>query len=348
MDTIYEGKEVTVGYAPQTAFGTPIAASANFTGINVDDFDIDRDVKVFEIAGSHGDKNVANDNIILNAQGSMSQFPINGPVSVYEIDELMYAFFHDVIHDPDTPYTKDFTPFATHPDFPSPGNEGHFLTFIKKFPGTSLSWLMSDCICKRFKILGEKNGMINFESDWVGRGTPTTSNDASGTWTYNTNEDAYYGYKFFNDITDAHVIMSDVGAGTTESAVTLQSFEMELNFEIEGVGQDGSGSFNSYGIHSRSGSFSMDILKDATAELLLTNQVSNAAVEASVRWGATGAPATTNLELIAKGKLAGDVSVKQDGLLGLSFGATMSVDTGEEMLEVLVANAIEKPTWPSS
>lgn len=350
MDTLYEGKEVTAGFSHQpSGWDTAALANASFTMVNVEDFDINRDVKVFDVPGSHGNKNVNNNNIILNAQGSMGQFPINGPLSVYEFDWIAACFFQNVIENNTTPNTKDFVPFAIHPDFPNgtypnDNDTGYFLTWCKRFPVASTSWMMYNCICHRLKVSGEKNGMIMFESDWVGKGTPSVTFNPSGTWTANSDETNSYGYKFFNDMTAATLIFSDYS--TTEIPITLQSFEFEMQYENESTGQDGAGGFLTYGLHTRSGTMSLKMLKDSAAELALANQTSNAAIDFNVRWGAAGAPAARNLHLTGRGKMS-DLTVDTDGLLNIDISVQMSADVGEEMFQISLANSIDRG-WPNS
>lgn len=339
MDTIYEGKEVTVGFAEQTAFGTAVGDASSFTMINSEDITIDRDVKRHEITGSHGVKNPTHNNIVLNAQGSMASFPVNGPLSVFEFDQYAYAFFQNVTEGGGSPYTKTFDFFGVNPDFPSPTNAGHFLTWILKYPEASTSWKMNSAIVRRLKISGERNGMILFETDWVSKGTPNVTSNPTGTWTANSDKANYYGIKFFNDMTAADITFSEMAASPFN--MILQSFEIECQHEIEAVGQDGSGGFLSYGIFNRTGNISLTLMKDAAVEEALTNATSNEDILTQLRWGTAGAPANLNLDILARGKID-NIAINKEGILGATITASMSADVGDDILKIYLANNIDR------
>ena len=337
-----EGKEIRIGIAEQTVFGTRKLDSDTYVELFADTMQIDRDVRNHKTGGTTGSKNTTYIDNILTVEGSMPKFPLVGPFSLYYSDILLYSFFQKVTEG-DTPFKKTFVPYATHPDFTA--HAGEFLTVIKRYPTASESRAMTDCIAVGLKLSAERDGMLMHELQMVGRGAVELDSNPSGTWEKGLDgpgganaKASQYGVLFFNDM-DIATLNIDAGGATN---ITLKDFSIDINYDVVGVGVDGVGGPLTYGLFNRSAQATFSILKDTIIETALASQEADGSAVLTLNWGAAGAAVNGELEIIATGKLS-EVAFQEDGLIAAEVTMDLaSSTTATEFLTINMSNLIDR------
>lgn len=333
-DTHYETRQVRFGYKEQTAFATPEADDAAFEEVSVEPFNVDPDVLINELSVNHGSRYPVEQITAHSTKGSIGKFPVAGPVDLNDIDQFLYAHFQKVVELADTVFTKTFTHFSDHPSFHDDG--GHFLTWIRRHPAASTSQKMGGCIAPRIKISGERNGFIKFESDWVSYGTPSDVSNPSGTWTPRDGSNLLY----FNDILTATLTK---GAGQSSPiAITMRSFDVESILEVEPVGFHTTFGFEDLALRSRNGSFSVNVLRDATADEALISLKAGELVQLDIDIGLMTISVIGKIESLeydADGLLANTITCR---MLAPYVAGTVTTP-----LTIVVENTIDRG-WPAA
>lgn len=329
-----ETRQVRYGYAEQTDFDAPIAVDQAFNEVTVEPLDIDADVMVHDLPAQHGTPQPVEQTTAHSTQGSSANFTVSGPVDLRDIDQYAYAHFQKVIEQADTEYTKTFTYYTTQPDFSA--DDGHFLTWIKRLPDANSSQHIGGCIASRFKFSAERDGMLLFETDWKGLGTSDDDADPSGTWTPSDGGDFVY----FNDIASATLTH---GAGLTSPvAIKLRSFEVEGTYECDKIGHDATAGFESFGLSQRTGSFKIELLRDASTQEAIASMKAGEMVQFDVDLG--------TVTITVNGKIETN-EYASEGLLMSTLTCRMlseySAGSVGESLTVVVQNALDR-AWPSS
>lgn len=346
MDTIYEGKEVRIGYSPQAqnTFGTRRIDANLFTEVNAEIVEMTRDIKTHELTTSSGTKQPVYADRTSNTSGSIPSFVVTGPFSYYEGDHSLNAFFQAVKERDAAPFRKEFTPFSTSPDFTAAA-EGHYLTWIKRFPKASASWAAEGCIAASLKLECERDGFLISETGWRAHGALELDANPSGTWERGLTavggtdgQPTSYGMLFFNDLDTITVTINTA----TPVVPTLKKFSITAAREVQGVGPNGSGSFNNWGMSQISGTMELTMLKDDLTESLLHSHETDDYIQFNANWGAAVATALGELEIIATGKIT-DITIGEDGLLETVVTADLlAADSSSDMLNVKVANNIDR------
>ena len=329
-----ESKEVRFGYREQTDFDTIEVEGGAFEEVSCEPFSPDTDVTIHELPMAHGSFNPVEQNTIHSIQGNMPKFPVNFAVDINDIDQFLYAHFQKVIELADTEFTKTFTYFTTHPDYTL--DEGHFLTWVRRNPVASTSSGFSGCIAPRFKLSGERDGMINFESDWVAHGNSQDTFNPSGTWTPKTGQNIL----LFNSIVSA--TLSHGASLASPLPLTMKNFEVEGLYEVDKLGHSASNGFDSYGLKDRSGSFKINLLRDAAIDEALLSYKIGEMVQLSIDINLMTITVTGKIEAL---------EYDPDGLLGVSLTCKMlgtySVGAWGEPLTIVVNNSIDRG-WPAA
>jgi len=334
MAQTYETRQTRFGYVEQADFDVAIADDAAFNEVTCDPFDIDPDVMIHEQPHNHGTRQPVEQTSVHTIQGSSAKFTVSGPVDLNDIDQFAYAHFQKVIELADTEFTKTFTYFSTHPDFSA--NEGHFLTWIKRMPEAGTSQKVLGCIAPRFKLSAERDAMLLFETDWVSLGTTNDISNPSGVWTPN----AGTGFLYFNDITSA--TLTKGASLASPIALTMQSFEVEGASETEKIGHDVTNGFEQHGIKTRTGTFTVKMLRDSTADESLKSLKEGELIQFDVDFG--------TLTISVTGKIE-SMEYDTDGLLVNQITCNMksSYTAGVvgESLTVVVQNTVDR-AWPAA
>lgn len=341
-----EGKQIRVGFAQESTFGSPTADGGTFTEIACEPLEMERDIKVHELTTKSGGRQGVYQDRVINAIGTMPRFTVKGPFSRNESDVFFYSFLQKVTEASGTPYLKNFDYFDTQPEFSS--DLGKFLTFIKRYPTSSTSWKATSCIAEKIKLECERGGMLMLETGFVANGAISLTSNPSGTWERgldapggSDDHDDAYGLLFFNNIDIATLNFDGAGANT----VTLQRFMVELEHTVEGTGPDGSGGWTNYGISDYRGTVEIEFLKDARFELAMSSQESDGYFQFNLNWGAATAAVDGELELIVTAKLLESPTVNEDGLItGVLKGEILAANSSSDGFLLNMSNVIDR-TW---
>ena len=332
----YESRQVRFGYAEESTFGTAIADGAAFEEVTCDPFNVDPDVMINEQPHNHGTHEPVEQTTDHSTQGSSAKFSVNGPVDLNDIDQIAYSHFQKVVELADTEFTKTFTYYTTHPDFSL--DEGHFMTWCKRLPGASTSQKMTSCIAPRFKLSAERDAKLMFESDWVALGTTDDTANPSGTWTPRDGGELVY----FNDIVNGGATLTKGASLASPVALTMASFEIEGVFEPDKLGHDATVGYEQHGMKTRSGSFKIKMLRDATADEALISMKTGELVQFDVDMGSITISVTGKIE---------SLEYDDDGLLVNEIACRMlsSYTAGSvgASLTIVVQNLIDR-SWPAA
>lgn len=328
--------EFKFGYSPQVAFGTVIADSGAFTEVDCEPIVVNRDIKQIEVVGSHGSREVHENNIVVVGKESLPSFTTDMIVKKEELADLLAAFFQNVVEGESTPFDKTFTMLSSQPDFLA--DAGYWYTWIVWDPVASRSVAVKDCIMKSLTFTLPNDGPAKISAEWIGLGQPNVNSNPSGTWTPNAPSNLFWR----GDIDRASI---DFGSGAT--SFHLSEFELALSREIMGVGQDGSGQFRFYHLAKPNHTFKMKIVKDTDFDDVLSNQLAGTAIDINVSWGNVS-PGTDDgdLDIAAHAIIDGPAGAEyeyDDPMTGMVSGKLARSET-DEICTVVMADDVDK-SW---
>ena len=353
-----DAKEMAVGVAVESTFGTAIADSGTFTEVHTEPVPVELGLHKHDIPGAARTREPIFDNVHIVNVGSIPRFTVNGPLSVYECDQYAAAFFQDATEVATGTMTKTFVPFAagSKPDFAA--DAGYFYTWLKQFPVASTSWKMASCICEKFHMSGERHGLVQLETGWAGIAPVTLTNNPNATATWERGLDGpggsdaratNYGLKYLDQFSACTIAVD--GGGTLD--VALQSFDLNLEQTATEHEPDGSGGFSNWMITDLKGALELKCLKDATAQAFLAAVGSDAYGTIVLRWGAATAVVNLEMELTMSGTLE-DIVINEDGLLTTDLKMILGASSAStNMITMIMSNTITRNgtgtsgAWPA-
>ncbi|KKM60615.1 hypothetical protein LCGC14_1540060 [marine sediment metagenome] len=351
MDDINSPKQKFYAFAEQTTFGTPIANDGTFKRVAIDSLEVTGRARTYEIPGVGGSDYAQDADIVTLTSGSMPTFTTSGPFTIYNSHEMAYAYFQSVAENAGT-FMYSTASGSIKPDFSA--NEGHFITWLGVYPdaanaGQHLSHKHPDCIASSLKLSCERDGMLMIENNWATRGAGTTNNDTSGA-TFIDLEGSVHklGIKDFFQLTVVEIDFLEAnGSGVASSAgPELQKFECEFTQDIvkSGLSLDGK-TFKNYGIVNRDGTFTIQMLKDATAETSIAQYVTGNPVDIHIRWGSPDVSVVGAVALRLRGKLTADPTFPEEGDIGcIITGRITKVNSAAESSYLRINNGLTE-SW---
>ena len=329
--------EKRYAFAEQATFGTAIADDAAATQIHCEPFEIDRDIKVTDNPVSYGSRSLRESNKIVHSKRAMPFFTVTGPANHASLDYFLYSVIQNVSEGETTPYAKTFTLGSTQPDFV--GNAGWFGTFFERDPAASKTTKAVDVIGKNITLSIKPGERLKYSLDAIGRGLASVTSNPSGTWTDEDEADSWW----FEDVDR---ISLDFGAGAVN--FMLSEFELKVGYDnIEACGQDGSGSFQVYGLGTPILEAKIVIVKDADYHTALSNFSGNTAVDFRLGWGnATAGTDDGDLDFVGHGKIKATAKAHDAVMKGELTLDLLESDDGstDEALTIVMANAVDR-TW---
>ncbi len=351
MDDINSPKQKFFAFAEQPIFGTVIANNGTFKRAAIESLEVTGRARTYEIPGVGGSDYAQDNDVILLTSGSMPTFTTSGPFTIYNSPSMVYAHFQ-YVDEKDGTFMYSTASGSIRPDFSA--DEGHFLTWLKVFPdaanaGQHLSHKYPDCIAGTMKLSCERDGMLMIENNWVTRGAGTTNNDTSGATFVALEGDTHkLGIKDFFQLTAVEIdFMKANGTGIASSATPeLQKFECEFTQDIikSGVNLDGH-TFKSYGIVNRDGTFTLQMLKDATAETAIAQYVAGDPVDIHLRWGTPEVNVIGHVAVRVRGKLTADPTFPEEGDIGcIITGRLTKASSAAESSYIRINNGLTE-SW---
>lgn len=313
-------REMRFGWARQSVYGTAEIDSVAVTEVDCEPFNVNRDVKMIEVAGSHGTREKAETQIIPLAKGCVPMFTVEQVVKKLELAHMLAAFYQNVVEGATTPFDKTYTFNATQPDFEA--DAGFFYTWMVRDPVAAKSIKVKDCIIKSLSISIVGGEPVKATAEWVGLGLPTITNTPSGTWTVNPNTGLFYRE-------DIDRVTVDFGSG----AVNFRLVEAEINLtrDVVGIGQDGSGQNQVVHLANPNHTVTLKVVKDDDWETTRTNHAAGTAIDINLGFG-HATPGTDD----------GDFDIAMHAMIDGPGGAEIAYD--EPMAGVLKAHLCETST----
>lgn len=324
---IYTSRDCKGAFAEQTTYDTALADSANLIEIDCAMEDIQPDPNKVDLPSVHGSRN--------KLQGDVSTdfYQVLGGVSWALdvrpdiIDHLCFAFSQKVVEEATGAKKKTFTFPATQPDFTN-ASDGYTATIFDLDPVAAHSLKVKNAISSHLKFAIKANGYLSVLIDWVGMGNAAAST-FTGTLTrvtgarYHASNRARFTLNF--------------GGGPV--ALTFAEIEFDLKQTIVGIGQNGSGGYQSYGITERSGMFNVKALKDDNLLTARSNISADTAISWNLGWGnATPGSVNGDLDLACSGKLYSAKKLKEDVLWAQLAGEILPATSSASLFTLIMAN----------
>ncbi len=333
-------REKKLCLAEQSTFGTAIADSAPMILFGGEPASIDRDVKVRNVPISAGSRNPSKDEIITHQSMAAPKVSLSGPAKHKELDLFIYALVQNVSEAATTPFAKTFTFGDTQPDFTV--NAGFFMTVGEYSPANnSAGTKINDCIASRLKVSCEPGELVMFECDLVGRGTPASSFNPTGTLTQTAStfwEWAASTYGMARLSFDNGVSYDLSPAGTVE---------IEFNQDVTPVSIDATaGTFETFAITNPTATFRAKILNAGDAYRLFADYGDNTLLEFNWGWGhATPGTNSGDLDFAFTGKIVNMTDPSEDlHVLDLEVQLCANTGTSNNHCTIVLANA-EDRSW---
>ena len=267
-------REMQFGFALQSVYGTAEIDSVAVTEVDCEPFDVNRDIKMIEVNGSHGSREKHQNSIITHAKSCVPTFTTEMIVKKEELAFWLAAFFQSVVEGEATPWDKTYTLPVTQPDFEA--DAGYFFTWFIRDPVNLKSTKVKDCVLKSLTIKVTGGDAVKMTGEWVGLGLPTVNHTFSGTWTPNGTSNLFYRE-------DIDRVTIDFGSGAVD--FRLVEAELNMNRDIVGVGQDGSGQNQVLHLANPNHTIMVKVVKDDDYETAKTNQSVNTPIDVNLGWG---------------------------------------------------------------
>lgn len=333
--------EFRYGIALQTAFGTEVADAGAFTELKCDPFTPQEGLNVDKDPMVAGVRHQIDDEIDVSVDYAMPTMQIKMKNCRDNIDLFLALFFQMVTEGATTPFYKEFTlPVlgeTMQPDFSS--DEGFFATIVKRGPRASTSWKVRDIIAQQIKLSCEPSGRISMQADLIGRGPIIYNANPSGTWTRDTGPGWRYGMIARRTV--------NFGSGAV-SPIIKGGWELTLTQRVDPMspGDDGSGigTFETFALLERAGTFLLRVNKDSVSEAGLTNLPIGTPVDVNLGWG-NATPGTDNrdLDIAFHAKLIEPINMEDEGVQAIEFKGELSgLNTATTPITIGVANAVDR------
>lgn len=272
------------------------------------------------------------------------------------IDILLGSIFQEVTEGASTPYVKTFTPplSGAHPDFSA--DAGCFFTLVEETGVTAADKIMHSCAATKATLScypTQNDSRLYLSMDVIGRylNEHVASTGYTGTMTF----PSAYGYFPFNAL---RTVTVDVGNAGSPTAISTYGFTFTIETGLVPVPTAGYHGANAYNETNRVNRFytvtgSVDLLWDATARTLITNETGGSSTEAEFvfNWGAAN-PITASGELCvsAYGRVnTSSFQGNEERIVRVEFdGSYYDAATDRFPLQVQYANAIDRGTTYSA
>lgn len=330
---VYSSRDKRYGLAEQTVWGTATADAAAFTELDCEHVVLPVVPNLRESPQVHASRAAFGNDLVPDPYQVTPEFSLVMDAKQKTVDHLFYAYFQSVVEVGTGTMKKTFTTPATQPDF-STGNAGWTGTIIERYPVAAHSLKVKNCIAKSLTISVPANGRMKVTAAMIGMGVPATSTP-SGTWTR-------ANFEYWHAANRARFTM-DLGGGVVPLA--FKNIEIVLTQEVVGVGQDGAGNFQTWGIVSRAGTYKVDCVYDANILTARTALAAGTLIPINLGWGNV-TPGTTDgdFDFAAQSKLTNASPDNQD-LLGVTLEGKLFVPSGGTTIATLIMANSTLRSW---
>jgi hypothetical protein len=271
---VYSGKEVQLGIAQESTFGTAIADNGAF--VQIAEFGtVSVDYGMFQDTSvkNRGRRQFDTRDDYITAKGGTRTITISDwTIRKTELAEFVYAVMQGVSEAAGTPYQKTFTAPATQPDFAS--DAGYFCTIGIKFPEEGYDLKFTSCICTELTLSADLtggDGRLKGSATFISGFDHSMTSTFSGTWTV-----ASTAYFDFNAPSAKSISGGDA---------VLYSFEVSLANGGKRIGCDSSGDCESYFLEEHMYEATIKSKYDETTADWFTNYDSGTQQDSSIAVG---------------------------------------------------------------
>jgi len=253
------------GIMEQGGWTTAGGDASTYIELDCADTEFVPDVKLLETGAAYGGRTKRDGNIYVHEKGAMPTITLEGIAKRDEIDQFIYGACQYVVEESgNAPYKKTHTLHTTNPDFAA--NAGQKFTIIERMEASSDSFKGRSFVCKRLTLTWNAGEPLRYSAEMVGQGAIECDANPSGTWSVTE-----ANYMFTTDI-DRIKIKAEGGSSVD---FNMESYELVIEHDVVGVGQDGNGGFQTIAMVNRNVTFKMKVVHDTDWDAFITNYKAN-------------------------------------------------------------------------
>jgi len=328
-------------FAEQTTVGFGTAEADAVTGaalcqLDCEPFEIVPDVKRIDNPQSVGSRKPRDSSVIFHSNGSAPTFAITYNAMADNLDHLFAAIFQNVTEGETTPFPKTYTFGDTQPNFRTPA--GYAYTFWECDPAASKDVKVFDVISNKMTLTLTLDAPLKVTQEFIARGLPSFVANQTGTPTEASNADMFYAQK---------LARKTINFGGGAKSFDLVSLEIGLAWNtVQLIGQDGAGSFDTYGLFDLKNIFKIQVVKDSDFHTALTNWSTDVPIDCNFGWGnATPGTVDNDLDFAFHGKIVNTAKAHNQIIEGIFEGEMFENDAGTvEPITAVLANAVDR-SW---
>ena len=331
---VYSSKQVKLGLAEESTFGTAIADNAafiqyaEFDSVSVD-YGLTQEVPI----RNRGIRMPYEDDLYTSQTGKERTITISGLVlRLKDAAELLYAVTQSVTESATTPYQKAYNvDWTAQPDFSA--NAGFFCTIALWKQINGYHEKFTSCVAKSLSMKYDGvggDGRVVCDIEFITGFPVAETSTFSGTWTVNS-----------QNYIDGHQFGTKTVAGND---VVLYSWDLSINNNAVRVGNDSSGQCQTYAIGVGGNGMeitgSLKVKYDANVQGLLTDYIGGTTRGITLTKGTSGAEGYFDLSLDSCILTAHGAEEAEQGQ-AINIGFTGVYQSGNEII-ISVADAVDK------
>lgn len=333
-EVVQSPREKRYGFGIQGATGTVLDDGSAVTEVDCEPFEINRDVKQLDVNGSHGSRQMHDNDTVIHNKDAMATFTTTMFAKKEELAFWLYAMIQNVTEGTASPWDKTYTFLTSQPDFQA--DAGAVFTWFERDPVAAKSTKIGDCIIKAMTITLAGDEPIKLSMEWIGIGAGVINSDPDGTWTRTGVDNLFYR-------TDIDVATVNYGSGAVSHH--LQEFEIALSHDVLPVGQDGSGGPATVALANPTHTAKITVVKDADWQTAMANHAAGTPIDVRIGWG-NSSPGTDDgdLDFALHGKMQGPTGAEKnhdDPMTGV-MNINLSTDGSTEILTVVMADGVDR------
>lgn len=336
---VFNSKNVKLGYAAETTFGTAIADAAAFTQlVEFDSVTID-----YGLAQDFTKKNRGttsphpfDDDIYSSHTGGLRVITISGLIlRKDDAPYFLYGVFQNVTEGAETPFQKTFTFSSTQPVFSS--NAGMFMTIALDKHIASYDEKYTSCIVRSITLTADLvsgDGRLRADVELISGFAPSTTANISGTWTAKAQE-----YLDFNAMTLAQIDDADV---------VVYDFSVTMNNNAQRIGYNTSGVCQSYVINQPEAIMegSITVKYDANTQGELAAYI--AGTPTKIEWGINDGDADGDFYVGGEGVYTGYSEPNNETGATMTLPFKMIYDTDSPANPGIIMSDANDLSWPNT
>lgn len=310
MSNLRESKQIRVGLAAQSAFGTPVASNGAFEEIK-GTMEITYDPKVYDVPGG-GSRYQKEAYMHTHFSGSMPSVKISGPFQYQGIELILRSFFGKATQSGSNPYIYAFSGSRVQEDF--------VLTGMKGFPTANQSQRVNNLNVTSFVVSGEVGSAepVMMEAEGTGFG-PTLFAQAP----------TYTAWTQQMGLTHPNRLHFKVNTGSGLQDLRYKTFKISGTKSTEGVGSDGAGGFQAPGDSEITLNFEFTVMRDDILPNIETNFGTSQTITLELYAGDGTVSTAGEWKFTLTGK-SSDIKPEESGLIAATITGKCLADNHDD------------------